>query len=154
MKKLLLLTTLFLAFACSKDEGDGDDDSNANQTFLQKYDGFGFYAGDEYADEYWFFYDSDVFLKYVDIDISDGECYHESIRTGNTSVDGDSIEIKILKNDQSILTVQVSMTSEGTTEIDTIEFSIDSQGNNLTVLEGNDSSIFTKTTKSFSSVCN
>ena len=70
MKKLLLLTTLFLAFACSKDEAD-DDNSNENQTFLEKYDGFGFYAGDEYADEYYFFYDSDVFLKYVDIGISD-----------------------------------------------------------------------------------
>jgi hypothetical protein len=153
MKKLLLLTTLFLAFSCSKDEGDGDDNSNENQTFLEKYDGFGFYAGDEYADEYYFFYDSDVFLKYVDIDL-DGETYCESVRTGITSDDGDSVEIKILKNDQSRLTVQVSYTYDGTTEIETTEFSIDSSGNNLTVLTGNDSEIYTKTTKSYSSLCN
>ena len=150
MKKLLLLTTLFLAFACSKDDESGE-------TFLEKYDGFGFFSGDEYADEYYFFYDSDVFMKYVDIsnnaDNMDG-IYCESIRTGITTVDNVPFEIKIIKNDQSRLTIQVSYTLDGTPTIETTEFSIDSSGNNLTVLEGNDSSIFTKTATSFESVCN
>lgn len=40
MKKLLLLTTLFLVFACSKD--DEGENNEENQTFTQKYDGMGF----------------------------------------------------------------------------------------------------------------
>ena len=50
MKKLLLLTTLFLAFACSKD--DGDDNSSDGQMFLAKYNNTGWYYMDEYQDSY------------------------------------------------------------------------------------------------------
>ena len=54
MKKLLLLSALFI-FACSSDEGNNDN-NNSNQNFLQKYDGVTWKAVDDDpsgADEYW-----------------------------------------------------------------------------------------------------
>jgi len=81
MRKLLLLTTLFLAFACSKD--DEGDNNEENQTFLQKYDGMGFTDGDEY----FYFYDDDIFLKYISVDEGSNICMELS--EGSNNIDGD-----------------------------------------------------------------
>ena len=82
MKKLLLLSTLFLAFACTVDDNE-EEPSLYDRPFLEHVDGLGFvrmnynftfYKGetDEYItvnvpvrDKYLFFYDSDIFLKEV-----------------------------------------------------------------------------------------
>ncbi|MGB2300831.1 MAG: hypothetical protein ACPH4O_09370 [Flavobacteriaceae bacterium] len=51
MKKLLFLFTAPLLISCSS-----EDDVNENQSFLDKYDEYGFTDGDEY----WFFFNDTV----------------------------------------------------------------------------------------------
>ena len=57
MKKLLFLFTAPLLISCSS-----EDDVNENQSFLDKYDEYGFTDGDEY----WFFFNDTVFLRYAE----------------------------------------------------------------------------------------
>ena len=68
MKKLLLLTTLFLAFACSKDEGD--DNSTEPRTFLEKYDDTSWRDADS---EILTFIDGTYFYNFVDTSYEDSE---------------------------------------------------------------------------------
>ena len=152
MKKLLLLTTLFLAFACSKDEGDGDDNSNENQTFLQRYNGVRF-LDEEDGDEYYYFYDDDIFLKNVFTDSDSNDCWE--LREGSNNIDGDIITVKIVKNEYNVL--GIAMTFEGAGETDNIEFIPTSNPNSLRVVDEGyeeDYYIINKTTTSFSSLCN
>ena len=72
MKKLLLLSTLFLAFACSKlDEDNEEEPSLYDYAFINHVDGLGFVNSDGDSEKYLFFYDSDIFLKEVFV-FSDG----------------------------------------------------------------------------------
>ena len=72
MKKLLLLSLLFLAFACSKLNEDENEEPNLyNYSFLNHTDGLGFVNSDGDPEKYLFFYDSDIFLKEVFV-FSDG----------------------------------------------------------------------------------
>jgi len=144
MKKLILLTTLLLAFACSKDEGD-DDNSNANQTFLQKYDGYGFTEDDNYI----YFFDDVFFMKLV----SDacGE-----IREGLNTFDGETIKVAIITNDSERLVVRFIEEDEGNTYTQTIEYSVNPSGNALTQMNvNNEEDIVTsfRTETSYSSAC-
>lgn len=151
MKKLLLLTTLFLVFNCSKDEGDGDDNSNENQTFLQKYDGYGF----TYDDEYRYFYDDVVFMKWVS-DV----CLE--IREGSNTVyaDGDGGEynfnVALITNDSERLVFRLIEEDDRGTYTETIEFSVNPSGNALTeMIDNDDEDLFTlfRTETSYSSAC-
>ena len=147
MKKLLLLTTLFLAFACSKD--DEGDNNEENQTFLQKYDGMGFTDGDEY----FYFYDDDIFLKYISVDEGSNICWELS--EGSNNIDGDEVTLKIFTNKYNSL--RIAMTFVGYGETDNIEFIPTSNPNSLSVVdEGDlaDSYQVNKTTTSYSSLCN
>ena len=153
MKKLLLLTTLFLAFACSKDDGENNEE---NQTFLEKYDGFGY----ENDGDYFYFSDSTIFLRYVDVDV-DGETYGtycEEIREGQQTVDGIFYEISILNNDSSSLLIEVLIDiDEPELYRETQEFTVDSTGNTLTLMydgDPNDSETYTKTSTTFEFLCN
>ena len=72
MKKLLLLSLLFLAFACSKlDEDNEEEPSLYDYAFINHVDGLGFVNSDGDSEKYLFFYDSDIFLKEVYV-YSDG----------------------------------------------------------------------------------
>ena len=150
MRKLLLLTTLFLAFACSKD--DGDDNSNENQTFLQRYNGVGF-LDEEDGNEYYYFYDDDIFLKNVFVDSDSNDCWE--LREGSNDIDGDIITVKILKNEYDVL--GIAITFEGYDVTDNMEFVVTSNPNSLNIVdEGEEeySYILNKTTTSYSSLCN
>ena len=152
MKKLLLLTTLFLAFACSKDEGDGDDNSNENQTFLQRYNGVGF-VDEEGGDEYYYFYDDDIFFKNVYADSDYNDCWE--LREGSNNIDGEIITVKIVKNEYNVLGIATTFEEAGQT--DNIEFIPTTNPNSLRLVdEGYEeySYILNKTTTSFSSLCN
>ena len=96
MKKILLLTTLFLAFACSKDDEDGDDKSSEPKTFLEKYDGTS-WRGDESGESYILtLIDGTYFYNYVDLYNEDvPECY--KIKRGAQISDGEQIEVTVLK---------------------------------------------------------
>lgn len=149
MKKLLLLTTLFLAFACSKD--NGDDNSNENQTFLQRYNNVGF-LDEEDGDEYYYFYDDDIFLKNVFADDDSNDCWE--FREGSNNIDGDMFTVEIVKNEYNVL--GIAITFEGD-ETDNYEFIPTENPNSLRLVYGEneeDSYIITKTTTSFSSLCN
>ena len=161
MKKLLLLTTLFLAFACSKD--DEGENNEENQTFLQKYDGMGF--KDEYG-EYWFFFDDTYFMAYV-VDESDGtgnECtlIKEGENLSGPQGEGDEVEfnVSIVTNDSNSLVYRlVNELPDGGTYTETGKFSVKDSGNTLTLTydEGTEDEeivTFSKTTTTYSSLCN
>ena len=82
MKNYFYIIVTLLTLSCSNEEENEilDNSIVETQTFLQKYDGFGFKREDNNVVEYYFFYDSQIFLKYVDIDTNDDESYCESIR--------------------------------------------------------------------------
>ena len=70
MKKLLLLSSLFLALSCGGLDDEeitdaGDPLGGYVLNFLEVNDGKGFVYSDGDSDQYLFFYDSDIFLKEV-----------------------------------------------------------------------------------------
>ena len=148
MKKLLLLTTLFLALACSKD--DEGENNEENQTFLQKYDGFGYTDGEEY----WFFYDNNIFLRYVDTE--DEPIWCQEMREGVNTVDGTSWTVKIVTNNSESLLFEATVPGENDSEV--YEFTVDITGNNLTLDLNDDSeepiTTYRKTATTYSSLCN
>jgi len=148
MKKLLLLTTLFLAFACSKD--DEGENNEENQTFLQKYDGMGFKGGEAY----WYFFDDTNFMAYVneDVGIVD-EC--TLIREGQNSDDGDSFIATIVTNDSNSLVYRIVSEEDGETYEETGTFTVNNSGDTLTLTYAEDDfGSYTKVNVSYSSLCN
>jgi len=159
MKKLLLLTTLFLAFACSKDEGD-DDNSNENQTFLQKYDGMGFKISD--YGEYFYFFDDTFFMASVQEDeVNDGVFDCMLFKEGENILEEDfpPVLMSIKRNDEDALIYELSYREDGSLYKETGKFTVNASGNELTFImdEGTDDEDFDtyyKTNSSYSSLCN
>ena len=96
MKKLLLLTTLFLAFACSKDDESGE-------TFLKKYDGYSWKSGSEIQGIT--NGNSIVFVDYRDPD--DVECV--KVKEGVQTIDGEQVEVVIVKNEPEELIMEIKI---------------------------------------------
>ena len=152
MKKLLLFTTLLLAFACSKDDGE-------NQTFLQKYDGYGFVAEYDLDSEYHFFSDSEYFLKYAYL-FPDGDSECALIREGVDSEEG--YDISILTNEGDTLLIEVEYTyTDGEEEVEQLEYSINSQGDVMTLTyiydserSDTDTTTYYRTSETYSDLCN
>ena len=111
MKKLLLLTSLFLAFSCV-DEPDEDDSGIKGATFLEAYDGKGFIYSDEISDKYVFFYNSDIFLKEVEVYNPSLDTYCDSYKKGSNTDDGYNFTAEILTNAQPKLSVKISYTDD------------------------------------------
>lgn len=148
MKKLLLLTTLFLAFSCSKDDGENNEE---NQTFLQKYDGMGF--KDEYG-EYWYFFDDTNFMAFVDeYEGIVEEC--TLIREGQNSHDGVSYNVTIVTNDSNSLVYRLVSEEDGETYEETGTFTVNNSGDTLTLTYAEDDfDTYSKVNVSYSSLCN
>ena len=131
MKKLLLLSTLFLAFACTVDDNE-EEPSLYDRPFLEHVDGLGFvrmnynftfYKGetDEYItiddrpiqDKYLFFYDSDIFLKevYPDWSISSQYITHMcyTMKEGSNTDDGQNFTAEIIDGGTAISPMKVSL---------------------------------------------
>ena len=130
MKKLFLLSTLFLAFACTVDDNE-EEPSLYDRPFLEHVDGLGFvrinynftyYKGatDEYItvnrpvrDKYLFFYDSDIFLKevYPDWDVSSSYLPHScyTMKEGSNTDDGQNFTAEIIDGGTAISPMKVSL---------------------------------------------
>ena len=157
MKKLLLLPLIFTFIACG---GTDDETDNAggnmedNRTFLEKYDGFGYYFEDDGVFDYYFFSDSPTFLRYVEVYNEDPIC-NEFQEGTNNRADGDvDINISIVTNDSSSLLIQLDYTYDGQSMTESLEFTVD--GNTLSIKydnDPNDVSTFTKTSTTFASLC-
>ena len=131
MKKLLLLSTLFLAFACTVDDNE-EEPSLYDRPFLEHVDGLGFvrmnynftfYKGetDEYItiddrpirDKYLFFYDSDIFLKevYADYGVNSQYgahmCY--TMKEGSNTDGGQNFTAEIIDGGTAISPMKVSL---------------------------------------------
>ena len=88
MKKLLLLSMLFLAFACSKiNEDENEEPSLYDYAFINHVDGLGFVNSDGDSEKYLFFYDSDIFLKEVYV-YSDGDTNCLTMKEGSNTDGG------------------------------------------------------------------
>ena len=130
MKKLLLLSTLFLAFACTVDDNE-EEPSLYDRPFLEHVDGLGFVrisydttyyddvTGDELTwdgplpDKYLFFYDSDIFLKevYPEWDISSSFILHMcyTMKEGSNTDGGQNFTAEIIDGGTAISPMKVSL---------------------------------------------
>ena len=105
MKKLLLLSTLFLALSCGGDDNDQeagtpDMDYLYDEPFLKHVDGFSFANTDGQVDEYLFFYDSDLFLTEA-YENSNGDTYCETLTDGYNSYDGYNFTVELKNKEDS-----------------------------------------------------
>lgn len=113
MKKLLLLTSLFFVLSCDKDSQDRGAECFPNcPSFLKQLDGKGFVYSDEISDQYIFFYDSDIFLKEVEVYYPDLDTYCDTVKRGSNTDDGYNFTAEILINDPKVLDVKISYTDD------------------------------------------
>ena len=128
---------------------NGGDDSAEQQTFLERYNGLGF-ADDE---EYFFFNNDNIFIKYIFLSNENGnEC--SELKEGTNTVDGETLSLRIVTNSYNRLKIEI--TEDG--EIRNIEFVSTADGNSLQVYDDDDGDnegyyVLNKTTESFESLC-
>ena len=126
---------------------DGGDDSAEQQTFLERYNGVGF-AGDE---EYFFFNDDNIFLKYVDVYEDGNEC--SEAKEGSNTIDEETVTIRIVTNTYNRLKIELIENGETSN----IEFVSSADGNSLFIFDNDenveDYYVLDKTTESFESLC-
>jgi len=99
MKKLLLLTTLFLVFACSKDD---EDNSSEPKTFLEKYDGTSWRDDSKILT----FIDGTYFYNFVDTN-EDVPLGCNKLKDGFQTIEGDQLEATITKNEPDEMIVEI-----------------------------------------------
>ena len=153
MKKLILLTTLFLAFACSKDD--------EGETFLDKYDGTSWMVEEEEeidgsGVEVFTFSNGTYFYSQV---IGGGpypgatdDCFQ--FKEGTNVIFGLEITYKILKNEADEFLLEATLLG---VEIGTIKFT--PQGENLLMSEtspeeGTETAILIPSESSYNDYCN
>ena len=153
MKKLILLTTLFLAFACSKDD--------EGETFLDKYDGTSWIVEEEEeidgsGVEVFTFSNGTYFYSQV---IGGGpypgatdDCFQ--FKEGTNVIFGLEITYKILKNKADELLAEATLLGE---VLGTIKFT--PQGENLlmtetTIEDGTETTILIASDSSYADYCN
>tara|TARA_B100001115_G_C15639603_1_gene307724 strand:+ start:208 stop:669 length:462 start_codon:yes stop_codon:yes gene_type:complete len=153
MKKLILLTTLFLAFACSKDD--------EGETFLDKYDGTSWMVEEEEeidgsGVEVFTFSNGTYFYSQV---IGGGpypgatdDCFQ--FKEGTNVIFGLEITYKIIKNKADELLAEATLMGE---VLGTIKFT--PQGENLlmtetTIEDGTETTILIASDSSYSDYCN
>jgi len=128
--------------------GNSDD----NLPFLEKYDGFGY----QYDGEYFYFSDSSIFLRFVEIDEADGNSCVE-FSEGEINLDGEIINVSIVTNNSSSLLVEWNYIEDGINYTESFEFTVNTSGNTLSIKydnDPNDIDTYTKTSTTYSSLCN
>ena len=182
MKKLLLLSTLFLAFACTVDDNE-EEPSLYDKPFLEHVDGLSFVRmnynftyfkaeTDEYItanrpvrDKYLFFYDSDIFLKEVIVYYPELDSYCSTTKEGTNTDDGFNFTAEILRNEQVLgggdaLDVLITYTGEnGNTVSSTYEYrqvcnTIDCFKWRIRVTDDGISKTYSETSMTHASLCN
>ena len=167
MKKLLLLSTLFLGLSCEGDgltpEGAGSDGYLLN--FLEVNDGKGYVYSDVDSDQYLFFYDSDIFLKEVIVYYPELDSYCSTTKEGTNTDDGFNFTAEILRNEQVLgggdaLDVLITYTGEnGNTVSSTYEYrqvcnTIDCFKWRIRVTDDGISKTYSETSMTHASLCN
>ena len=155
MKKITYLILLIVFFSCSKD----DNDSGSGETFLKKFDNVGFVEDGEQNPSYFYFYDSNVFVKNPVYDEDFGEYVCQDITEGATTLATFSIVTKITTNNSTTLKCEVTASGLGISDTATYEFSVNSSGDTLIVLQESsgekDTYTFSKTDIPYSQInCN
>ena len=167
MKKLLLLSTLFLGLSC---EGDGLTPAGAGSdgyllNFLEVNDGKGFVYSDENSDQYIFFYDSDIFLKEVIVYYPELDSYCSTTKEGSNTDDGFNFTAEILRNEQVLgggdaLDVRISYTGDdGNTVSSNYQYrqvcnTIDCFKWRIRVTDDGISKTYSETSMTYASLCN
>jgi hypothetical protein len=146
MKKLILLTTLLLAFACSKDDESGE-------TFLDKYDGTSWRIDDS---EILTLIDGTYFYNFVNT--YDDVPYCNKLKEGVQTINGEQLEFTITKNepDEMILEIKLggvlvqrsSLTGNGETMTDRATY-FDEDGSS-----SDETYTWTRTNALYSDYCN
>jgi hypothetical protein len=146
MKKLILLTTLLLAFACSKDNESGE-------TFLDKYDGTSWRIDDS---EILTLIDGTYFYNFVNT--YDDVPYCNKLKEGVQTINGEQLEVTITKNepDEMILEIKLggvliqrsSLTGNGETMTDRATY-FDEDGSS-----SDETYTWTRTNALYSDYCN
>tara|TARA_Y200000002_G_scaffold173897_1_gene143451 strand:+ start:125 stop:601 length:477 start_codon:yes stop_codon:yes gene_type:complete len=157
MKKIIYLILLIVCFGCSKD----DNDSGSGETFLKKFDNVGFVEDGEQNPSYFYFYDSNVFIKNAAYDEDFGEYECSEITDGATTLEiftiSYSMVTKITTNNSTTLKCEVTATALGISDTTTFEFTVNSSGDTLIVLEENsgekDTYTYSKTDIPYSQIC-
>ena len=153
MKKLILLTTLFLAFACSKDD--------EGETFLDKYDGTSWIVEEEEeidgsGVEVFTFSNGTYFYSQVlgggTYPGASDDCFQ--FKEGTNVIFGLEMTYKILKNEADELLAEVTLLGE---VLGTIKFT--PQGENLlmtetTIEDGTETTILIASDSSYADYCN
>ena len=146
MKRLILLTTLLLAFACSKDDESGE-------TFLDKYDGTSWRIDDS---EILTLIDGTYFYNFVNT--YDDVPYCNKLKEGVQTINGEQLEVTITKNepDEMILEIKLggvlvqrsSLTGNGETMTDRATY-FDEDGSS-----SDETYTWTRTNALYSDYCN
>ena len=160
MKKLLFLSFLLIStLSCSSDETDeniSDNPSSNDETFLEKYDGYGFIRDFDDYKQGLYFSNSDQFLKIFNQYVDTTECV--SFNEGTSNFDGDEANVTIVTNNQLSLLIEF-LYNDGSGDREMLECTVDSTGNTLTLkFVDTDTSvnyeIYAKTSLEYSSFCN
>jgi len=159
-KNVLKFSSIFILmffYSCTSDDIVSDNPSSNDKDFLEKYDGYGFISDDDGV-EGWYFNNSDQFLKYFFQD-SDGSKDCLSLKEGTNNIDGETYTLTIVTNNQLSLLLEIIYNdNDGNDDYsESLEFTVDSNGNTLTIKYDNDPDSFetyTKTSLGYSSFCN
>jgi hypothetical protein len=146
MKKLILLTTLLLAFACSKDDESGE-------TFLDKYDGTSWRIDDS---EILTLIDGTYFYNFVNT--YDDVPYCNKLKEGVQTINGEQLEVTITKNEPDEMILEIilggvlvqrsSLTGNGETMTDRATY-FDDDGSS-----SDETYTWTRTNALYSDYCN
>ena len=153
MKKLLLLSMLFLALSCTVET----EESQEEALFLEINDGKGYVYSTEYSDHHIFFYDSDIFLKEVWLSYPELNSYCATMKEGANSGDdwgSADFNAEIMTHQKNALDVQTSYTDveENITRYNQTGYIQD--GNNIKVFFGSIIKTYSPTSITYASLCN
>ncbi|MDA9596967.1 hypothetical protein N9R95_01075 [Flavobacteriaceae bacterium] len=148
MKKLLLFTTLFLAFACSKDD--------EGETFLDKYNGTSWTVNDSveiltFSNGTYFY--SQYFGGEASIEGNEEDTFEcMQYKEGTNVIFGIELTYEILKNEADELLFEATLMGQ---KLGTMKFT--TQGENLIMTEtgdGTETTVLIKSNESYSDYCN
>ena len=149
MKKLLILTSIFLAFACSKDDESGE-------TFLDKYNGTSWTVNDSveiltFSNGTYFY--SQYFGGEASIEGNEEDTFEcMQYKEGTNVIFGIELTYEILKNEADELLFEATLMGQ---KLGTMKFT--TQGENLIMTEtgdGTETTVLIKSNESYSDYCN
>ena len=99
-------------FLLSCDNNVPDNASDYDRPFLEQIDGFAFVNSSKDSDKYLFFYNSDIFLKEVEVYNPSLDTYCDTTEEGSNTDDGDNFTATITDKESPSLSVIITFTDE------------------------------------------